>query len=206
MLQIYTYTPRESFGSNTYLIESGGIYAVIDPSVDFETVSREHPEVKSNTRFIIVTHAHFDHILAIDSWVDATHAEVLVGRSDASALSDSSINAYKLFFGLERGYYGEKTPVDPDDVFALGDETFKVIATPGHTAGGISLLFDGVIFVGDTVFADGAYGRYDLPGGDLDALMCSIRYLAGLDRTIKVYSGHGRPTDINEIHSYFTII
>lgn len=204
MLNIHIMTPKESFGSNMYIVESCGEFAVIDPSVSFIDAARKHPELKHGTRYIIVTHAHFDHILEIDSWKRETGAEVLVGRYDAPALSDPYKNAYRIFFGLEKGYYGQYTELDEGNAFELGDERFQVMWTPGHTPGGVCLFFTGNIFVGDTVFADGGLGRYDLPGGDFEALMHSIKHIASLDKSHTVYPGHGRATDISEIYAYFS--
>ncbi len=204
MLSIYTLRPREAFGSNMYLVECSGEFAVIDPSVDFHTVAQKHPAVKSSTRYIIITHAHFDHMLEIDTWREATGAEVLVSAADGAALSDPYKNAYRLFFNTEKGYYGPYTAASGNDTFSLGDESFTILETPGHTEGGICVLFRECVFVGDTVFADGGYGRCDLPGGDFTALATSIRRLCALDRRLTVYPGHGRPTDIGEIYSFFS--
>ncbi len=204
MLQIQTIIPKESFGSNMYILRSGGDYAVIDPSVGFSEAASRFPELKHGTKYIILTHAHFDHFLAIDSWVNETNAQILVGRLDAPSLSDSYKNAYKIFFGQDKGYFGAYTAVDDGNQFRLGDESFKILSAPGHTPGGICLLFSDCIFVGDTVFADGGYGRYDLPGGDFSALANSIRRISSLGTALRAYPGHGRPTDIGEIQQYFS--
>ncbi len=204
MINVYTLTPIDTFGSNMYIIESEKEYAVIDPSVDFFIAARSYPEIKHGTKYIILTHAHFDHFLCIDTWKAQTDAEVLIGRYDAPALSDPYKNAYKIFYAKDCGYFGKYTPLDHGNELVLGNEHFKVIATPGHTPGGISLLFCDNIFVGDTVFADGAYGRYDLPGGDLEALIHSIKYLKALDGALTVYPGHGRSFYADEIKKYFS--
>ncbi|MBR2465655.1 MAG: MBL fold metallo-hydrolase [Clostridia bacterium] len=204
MLKVHQLSPRESFGSNMYILESNGEYALVDPSVDFLSAAARFPALKHALKYIILTHAHFDHFLEIDSWVNNTDASVLVGRFDAPALSDPYKNAYRIFFGQEKGYYGKFTEVYEGDELTLGDESFSVLSTPGHTPGGISLLFGDGIFVGDTVFADGGYGRYDLPGGDYEALAYSLRRIANMDKRLAVYPGHGRQTDINEIYAFFS--
>ncbi len=206
MLNVIVEAPTESFGSNMYILESEGSYAVIDPSVDFSAVARRYPRIDCGAvKYIILTHAHFDHFLAIDSWRDATGAEVLIGRADLPSLSDPYKNAYKIFLNESKGYFGAARPLDGDDELKLGDETFRILDCPGHTPGGISVLFDGCVFVGDTVFADGAYGRCDLPGGSFGELKKSIRRLTELPDGLKVYPGHGRATDINEIRTQFSI-
>ena len=204
MLSINTFTPRISFGSNMYLLESDGEYAVIDPSVDLSTVLLSFPQVKSALKYIIVTHAHFDHISEIDAWQRKTGAPVLISSYDAPALSDPYKNAYRVFFGVDKGYYGPYTELTGGERLPLGDEVLEIIHTPGHTIGGISILAGKNLFVGDTVFADGGYGRCDLYGGDFSTLFASIRYILKLDSDISVYPGHGGSTSIKEIRRFFS--
>ena len=206
MLKVHTLTPTVSFGSNMYVLESQNEYAIIDPSVSFSDAVKSYPYLKHATKYVILTHAHFDHFLEIDSWKENTDAIVLVGIYDAPALKDAYKNAYQIFFGLEKGYFGPFTTLEDGDSFTLGDENFKIISTPGHTPGGICLLFEDSVFVGDTVFADGGYGRYDLPGGDFETLACSIRSICALDPELTVFPGHGRPCDVKEIRLYFSQI
>ena len=204
MLKVHTLTPSESFGSNMYVLESQNEYAVIDPSVSFSDAVKSYPCLKHATKYVILTHAHFDHFLEIDSWKENTDAVILVGLYDEPALKDPYKNAYQIFFGLQKGYYGPTATLEDGETLVLGDESFKILATPGHTPGGLSLLFSGCIFVGDTVFANGGYGRYDLPGGDFPTLAHSIKRICNLDQNLTVYSGHGRPTDVKEIRLYFS--
>lgn len=206
MLNIFVQSPTLPYGSNMYILESCGEYALIDPSSEYSDVALRYPKIGSGLKYIILTHAHFDHFLALDSWNNATKADVIVGRADMPALSDPYRNAYRIFLNEDKGYFGEAKPVDGGGELMLGDEKFSILACPGHTPGGISLLFDACVFVGDTVFADGGYGRYDLPGGNLAELKGSIRLLTGLPKGLKVYPGHGRATDINEISAYFSNI
>lgn len=206
MLNVILQNPTESFGSNMYILESAGQYAIIDPSTDYAAVARRFPQIKGAVRYIILTHAHFDHFLELDSWMCATDAELLVGRQDIPALSDPYKNAYSIFLNTDKGYFGAAKPVDANDKFVLGDEEFGILACPGHTPGGISVLFSDCVFVGDTVFADGGFGRYDLPGGNFGELKNSIHLLTKLPHGIKVYPGHGRATDTNEIAAYFSNI
>ena len=199
-MKIEAFTPKYTFGSNMYILTVGEDVAVIDPSVDYNEVKNI---LKGTPKYIIVTHAHFDHILAIDSWVKNTDAEVIVGRGDAIALSDASLNCYLSFYGQNRGYYGPYRAVCDGEVLTLGDKKMRILETPGHSRGSISVLTDGALFVGDVVFAGGGYGRVDLPFGDFTTLLSSIKRLRSLDGNIRVYSGHGAPTDVFEIQQNF---
>ena len=100
-------------------------------------------------------------------------------------------------FGLsaENSPSPDKT-VEEGEVISFGDVSLKVIHTPGHSPGGISLLTDKMVFVGDTLFA-GSIGRTDLPGGNFDTLISSIKNkLLVLDEDTKVYTGHGPASTI----------
>ena len=206
MLSVPTLAPTVNFGSNMYILESEGEYAVIDPSENFFKTLQECPIDPKKVKYIILTHAHFDHFLEIESWKNGTDATVLISEYDGPSLADSYKNAYKVFFGLDRGYHGPYTKISGGEKILLGADALTVYSTPGHTPGGICLLCGDVMFSGDTVFADGGYGRYDLPGGDYETLVASLRYISKFDSGIKVYPGHGRPTDIREIRSYFASI
>ena len=101
--------------------------------------------------------------------------------------------------GTDYGYFGNYDTVSDGDKIVLGDKTVRVIDTPGHSIGSISLLTDAGVFVGDVAFADGGVGRVDLPGGDSDALSMSIIKLKKLPPHTIVYSGHGNPTTVEKI-------
>ncbi len=200
MLEIKCAAPIAPYGSNSYIISSADEYAIIDPSAPYNEVSRQYNLEGKRLKYIIVTHAHFDHILCIDSW-SQMGAVTYVGREDQASLSDSYKNCYSLFLGENKVYYGKSVPLGNGDILKLGDDEIRVISTPGHTPGGIALASDNVLFSGDTIFAKG-YGRYDLPGGDREALVNSIEKLLSLPDDITVYSGHGEPATVREIKIY----
>ena len=197
-MNVKVFTQDYHFASNMYLVYSGKEAAVIDPSLKYSFAADEIVQNGLTVKYIIVTHAHFDHILEIDEWVEKTGAKVIVGRDDALALSDSRINCYWKFFHKERGYFGKFTAVDEGDRLWLGDEPLEIITSPGHTKGSIVLKSKECLFVGDVIFAEGAYGRYDLPGGDAYQLKSSIDKLCEIDESFTVYSGHGPKTTIKE--------
>jgi glyoxylase-like metal-dependent hydrolase (beta-lactamase superfamily II) len=198
-MKVYTYTPKKYFGSNTYILISGSHGAVIDPSVSFAEASTLIKGLEVSIDYIILTHAHFDHMLKIDDWCDNTAAEVLVGVSESVALRNSIMNCYSLFMGMDTGYFGQYRVVSGGDVIRLGEESIKVIDTPGHSIGSISLVTDIGVFVGDVAFEGGGVGRTDLPGGDEEVLSMSIAKLKKLSPDTVIYSGHGNPTTVEKI-------
>ncbi len=201
-MEVLIFEPKEHFLSNMYIIYSGKEAAVVDPSQKFERAKDVLITYGLKIKYIIVSHAHFDHILSIDDWVENTGAEVICGFEDAEALSNSSLNCYYRFLRRDIGYYGEYTTVIDGDVLKLADENITVISTPGHTRGSITLKTDRSLFVGDVIFENGSYGRYDLPGGDAYTLALSISKLCDLDEALTVYSGHGPKTTIKEYKKY----
>ncbi len=202
MLEIYTFKPQGYFGSNTYLVKSGGEYAVIDPAVDFSEVVSHHPEIKGKINYVIITHAHFDHILKIDSWL-SDNTRVLVGKDDAKALGDSYLNCYLGFFGTDEGYFGPYDVLCDLDEIRLGEDIITAISAPGHTPGGMMYKSGSDIFVGDTVFEKGGYGRCDLPGGDIEVLEKTLVKLFSMKDDAVLYPGHGDTTTLSDCIKYF---
>ncbi len=203
MIEIHSLKPVEPYGSNCYLISSGDEYILIDPSADFNTAISRFPTIMGKIKYILLTHAHFDHILAINSWEDSG-AEVIVGAEDAAALSDSGRNCYLGFLGVDDGYYGSYKTVSDGDVLDFGSDKIEVIGCPGHTPGGVSYKIGDRIFCGDTVFAEGGYGRCDLPGGDIDALEKTLIKLITRVTDGVFYPGHGGTATLRELIYYFS--
>jgi len=168
---------------------------VIDPGDDGQDILRIVREKGLKVKFIVNTHAHFDHVGANKAIKDATGAELLLHEDDAAVLA--TVSNQSRSFGMNP----VSSPV-PDrllkhgDVITAGGISLKVLHTPGHTPGGISLLEDGMVFTGDSLFA-GSIGRTDFPGGDLMTLIRSIkRHLMILPDNTKVFSGHGPASTI----------
>ncbi len=168
---------------------------VIDPGGDADTILLSLADSKLKVKYIINTHGHFDHVSANGKMKDATGADILIHPLDAPMLEKLSSSA--AFFGVsvENSPPCDQT-LEEGDTVSFGDITLKVIHTPGHTPGGISLYTNGIVFVGDTLFA-GSIGRTDFPGGDFNTLISSIKTkLFNMEDDIRVFSGHGPETSI----------
>ena len=192
MLDIKIPQPTHNFSSNTYVLCSGGEYAVIDPSVPYDK-----SVCPGELKYILLTHSHFDHILDIDSWVDAG-GKVLISKHEIDFLPDPMKNCYGLFFGQTKGYFGEAHGVSEGDAFNLGDETITVLEVPGHTDGSLIYKIGEICFVGDTVFDGGGYGRFDLPSGNAAKLKSSIERIHTFPLDTVLYPGHGGPTTVKK--------
>ena len=180
-----------AFSSNEYLICSGKDAAVVDPSHGFESVLKFLGDGKFRLKYILVTHAHFDHILKIDEYVKNTGAEVIVGEKDRLALSDRRLNLYSAFLGYDGSYTGPARGVNGGDTLTLGDITISVNDTPGHTRGSVTYMVPGAAFTGDLMFSGGGYGRCDFPGGDYNELRTSLAYIKKMPPDTIIYPGHG---------------
>jgi len=169
--------------------------AVIDPGDEAEKILESVAELDLKVRFIINTHGHFDHVSANKGINAATKAPILIHALDAPMLEQISASAANWGLSAENSPPPDRT-IDDGDTITFGKITFKVIHTPGHTPGGISLFTDGHVFVGDTLFA-GSIGRTDFPGGDFETLKSSIQdKLFALGDDVRAYTGHGPETII----------
>jgi glyoxylase-like metal-dependent hydrolase (beta-lactamase superfamily II) len=157
---------------------------VIDPGFD----SREDAARISETlethelrvKFILNTHGHPDHTSGNVALRDMTRAPILIHRKDAELAT---------FLG-----YGF---LENEGFVEFGEAALRVLHTPGHTPGSISLVGEGGVFTGDTLFA-GSIGRTDLPGGSIRDIMKSLRKLAALSDSLRVYPGHGPCSEIGK--------
>jgi glyoxylase-like metal-dependent hydrolase (beta-lactamase superfamily II) len=169
--------------------------AVIDPGDEADKILQSLAESDLKVNFIINTHGHFDHVSANKGVHVATQAPILIHALDAPMLQQISASASNWGLSAENSPSPDRT-IDEGDTISFGKITLKVIHTPGHTPGGISLFTDGHVFVGDTLFA-GSVGRTDFPGGDFGTLKSSIQdKLFLLEDGVRVYTGHGPNTTI----------
>ncbi len=184
---------------NCYIIadEKKKDAAVIDPGDNSDEILDIIKKNNLNLKCIINTHAHFDHIGAIGKIKKATKAEFLIHEMEMHVLK--TLPSQNLIFGIKTD-----SPPPPDrflkdsEELMLGDLTLKILYTPGHSPGGICIHADGVVFTGDTLFA-GSIGRTDLPGGDYNTLINSIKKkLLSLEDKIIVLPGHGQQSTIGD--------
>ena len=202
MLECTVFSPVKRFGSNCYVLKSDDEYCIIDPSVEYEAVKARLGDIANRVRYIILTHSHFDHILELDSWIDKTGVLPTVSEACRENLKDPRINCYYTLLGIDKGYFGKTHIVGEGDVLPFGDTQLSFILTPGHTNCSVSVICDGCIFVGDTIFSHGMYGRYDLPTSDVDSLRSSISRILSFDCDYKIMPGHSEPTDVVTARKY----
>ncbi len=198
----------EGFGvgpieSNCYIIgcEKTGEGAVVDPGDEGGRIIKRLEDLGLKCKYIILTHGHADHIGALQEVREATGAKVLIHKQDADMLTNPALNL-SMMLGLVMKFKEADRLLEEGDEIQVGEITFEVIHTPGHTPGGITLKTDDVLITGDTLFA-GSVGRSDFPGGSHRTLINSIKTkLLVFPGETKVYSGHGPATTIGYEKKY----
>lgn len=194
-------TPQKGLKTNAYVIcdEKSKEAMVIDPGGEPERISETLDILGANLKYIFLTHCHADHIGGIAELKKLKGGKILVSRPDSEGLYNKDINLAE-YINMEIPELEADSRVDDEDLIHIGEIEFKVIATPGHTKGGLCLycLHEDMIFTGDTIFS-GTWGRTDLPTGSIDDIMDSIvnRILVLPENTI-IYPGHGKSTMIKE--------
>lgn len=177
--------------------EELGEGVIVDPGGDCDTILQMAEHAKAKITAIFLTHGHSDHIGALNELRQATGAEVYISEADSDCLCKADKNlSFFVGYGIECA--PAEHIVADGDVLEVAGMKFNVLATPGHTKGGVCYQHeaDGVIFVGDTVFCE-SIGRTDLPGGSYKEILLSIRTkLLVLADDVKLLPGHGPATTV----------
>ena len=182
---------------NAYIVERAGTRraVVIDPGGDGEEILAQVAARGLAVEKILLTHGHFDHVGAVRLLRERTGAPVHVHPADVARMTGASRQG--MLFGLS-----VHDPPPPDvlvqegDSVPFQDRAFRVAHTPGHTPGCVSYILGDTAFVGDLIFA-GSIGRTDLPGGDHEQLLESVRtkIFTLPDETV-LFPGHGPATTV----------
>jgi len=195
-----------AYEANAYLVskEGSGECALIDAGDDFEKLDALIAASGKTIRAILLTHAHFDHILAAEPLSKKWSVPVYLHGADAEMLCDDAKNARPQAPYIHLPSPKELRTTPYGDALSVGGMEFRVLRTPGHTKGGVCLYCaaEKVMFTGDTLFADG-FGRMDLYGGSQRAMLDSLKMLFAMDGGIRVYPGHGEASTIAEIRGRY---
>lgn len=176
--------------TNCYIVfdEVSREAAVIDPGDSAPSILHAVDEEKLTVRYVLLTHAHFDHILAAHEVLEKTGAKYVVPEADTWLLKRENMGQFR---AIARGYV-EDTP----DILAtegtqltFGGLTATYMNTPGHTPGSSVIQIEDCLFTGDTLFRHEC-GRCDLEGGDFGVMLRSLKRLHDLGGDYKVLPGH----------------
>lgn len=167
---------------------------IVDPGDEPDRILDFVNEDNLETKFIVCTHAHFDHVGAINEIREITKAKIILHKDDLILYKNVEMQGLTWGFDIE-------PLIEPDIIVSegynleIGDLRFMVLHTPGHSPGSICLYGEGILITGDTIFA-GSVGRTDLYGGDINQLKKSFKRLIELPDNTIILPGHGPESTI----------
>ncbi len=174
---------------------------IVDPADDIDTIMKKLTDKELKCEKIILTHGHFDHMLALEDLREKTKAPLYIHEADNEMLLDPEKS-------LMSFYAGNKAPFDSADILLKdGDEIdfhgniIKVMHTPGHTKGSCCYLVGEHMICGDTLFR-GSIGRYDFYGGDYNTILSSLEKIKALETDYRIYPGHGPSSHLSYEKEY----
>ncbi|SDN41549.1 MBL fold metallo-hydrolase [Alkalicoccus daliensis] len=195
----YERMPLGALQTNSFILWKDQKAIVIDPAGEAEKLAARLEELQVEVEAILLTHAHFDHIGALEKVRKRWNCPVYLHEEEKDWLGDEKLNGSGLFPGIEKvscspaDYHWEK-----EGVKQIGSFQFELLETPGHSPGSVTYYFseEKTAFSGDVLFRGGV-GRTDLPGGNHDVLLTSIHEkLLELPEETLILNGHGPETTI----------
>ena len=181
-------------GANCYVLTSENQAVVIDPSISDEQIAKICENVGAEIVAILLTHAHFDHMLGLERLkARFPDVPVMIHANDAELMSDGEKNAYTVFFNKPRSFGQPDKLLVGGDVIRFGADRLTVIHTPGHTKGSVCYRSGNILFSGDTIMTN-SYGRCDLYSGDtrkMNESLNSLYSFAVKNPGVVIYPGHG---------------
>ena len=186
-----------NFGTNCYFLYDPDDMKsfVIDPGCDFDILERAIKERGFKVEGIILTHAHFDHIMALKELKEYTSAPLFIHEAEAEMLSDPQMNMTDRYGDPENCITPDRLLKD-GDILKINNNEITVLHTPGHTPGSCCLIAGGILISGDTLFLE-SIGRYDFVGGNYKTLRNSLKILTLLGRDYRILPGHGPSTTLS---------
>lgn len=185
--------------TNCYLVynEDSKEAVVVDPAGNYPFISNKCSELGVTPSAVLLTHGHFDHMLAAPEIRRAFQLKIYASETEDAMLADPGLNLSERFQGMPLGFHADEYVTDGQELTFLG-VTWKVLETPGHTAGSVCYYIpeERLLLAGDTLFRE-SYGRTDFPMGSSSQIVHSILdRLFVLPDDTTVYPGHGELTSI----------
>ena len=187
--------PVGQLETNCYIVtdENSLRCVVIDPGDESNTILDYIESNHLRCEAIFLTHGHFDHTGAVSAVAEETGAMVYMNSRDDARVMHSAQMTYAL--------PANGINYDDGDILDVAGMRFEILATPGHTPGGVTIKCEDCLFTGDTLFK-GSLGRTDLDGGDMEKELASLKKLCSLEGDYEVYPGHMDSTTLQRERSF----
>ena len=181
--------------TNCYIVtdEDSKKCAIIDPGADSNEILDYIESNNLTPVAVFLTHGHYDHHMALEAVLEETGAAAYIHESEVNR--GGQHGRHKLDDNGKLSFYKE------GDVIEAGDLEFKVLGTPGHSPGSVTLMCKDALFTGDTLFR-GDCGRTDLEGGSDEIMMKSLKRLSEIDGDYEVYPGHAESSTLSYERSF----
>ena len=187
-LEIKRFTSK-MLGANTYILYSKGQGIVVDPCTKVNVIKEFCNFNEIKIKQIVLTHCHIDHTLYLQEYLDEFNTVFAIHENGNMFNQDENLNGARLF-GMKKSFGPADILLKDGSELKIGDFSVRIIATPGHSPGSICLYSDKLLISGDTLF-NLSIGRSDLPGGNQEQLMNSLKKISDLPDGIIIYPGHG---------------
>jgi len=187
-LEIKRFTSK-MLGANTYILYNNGHGIVVDPCTKISIIKEFCNSNGIKINQIILTHCHIDHTLYLQEYLDEFNTIFAIHENGNILNQDENLNGARLF-GLRKSFGPADILLKDGSEFEIGSLNVRIIATPGHSPGSICLYSDNLLISGDTLF-NLSIGRSDLPGGNQEQLMNSLKKISELPDDTIIYPGHG---------------
>lgn len=184
------------YQSNCYILfDEDNDAVIIDPGAEGKRIVETIEKHNLNPKMILLTHGHSDHYGGVNEVLSSYDIPLYMSKEDQEMLERDQRNIDRALGGFNIGEIKACYLVKDGDEIKFKDKVFKVVATPGHTKGSLCFIIDNAMFSGDMLF-QGSIGRTDLPGGNYDEIMKSLKRLLEMPADLVVYPGHGGHTTI----------
>lgn len=197
--------------TNSYVLydEISKEAVIIDPADEANKIIEYITKNELKIKYIILSHAHFDHVNALYEIQEYTSAPVVINKNEYDMLMLNISNAAE-FFGIETRTIDDKyvEKVQDHDFLTIGNINLELIHTPGHTSGSMIIYNknENVLFTGDTLFSK-EYGRCDLETGDFNKMVKSLRYIFNnFNEDVMIYPGHGESSNLKNCKKYISLL